>query len=179
MFPALLKDRVIRNALPVSPAYYFQDVDASNELPAGYSVRVCFQKLPQSDEWSLVITPPGGKTEFHPFGKGGAGVSFSQVAKRGCAIARKHQKDAANQVAQGYGTERPDIAWNEKPKVGNLADMKPPPWAVIARQDLEASSAMFAVEFADKLIPLLIGLRSTDDLYAAARQAFIETMEQP
>lgn len=71
------------------------------------------------------------------------------------------------------------VAWADAPKVASLKRMNPPPWVKVAREDLDATSAMFAVEFVERLVPALFSLRSTDDLYAAARRAFIETVEAP
>lgn len=56
-------------------------------------------------------------------------------------------------------------------------EKEPPPWIRLSKEDLEASSQMFAVEFAEKLYPKLLRCYSTEEHLAAIREAFIETVE--
>lgn len=53
------------------------------------------------------------------------------------------------------------------------------PWVRLARTDLEATSAVFALEFANRLYPKLIKANTMEQQLAAFRAAFVETVEAP
>ena len=68
--------------------------------------------------------------------------------------------------------------WAEAPIV-DLAGRNGPPWVAGSRSDMEASSAMFAAVFAEKLWPRMFFARTADEQMRAFRQAFVETVEAP
>jgi hypothetical protein len=72
--------------------------------------------------------------------------------------------------------EAPTESWADAPKV-DLKGLKAPPWVKAAREDLEATSAMFAVEFAERLWPRMFQANTAEDQMAAFRAAFVETVE--
>ena len=79
-------------------------------------------------------------------------------------------------LAMRAATQNQESAWRDMPSIaGDKAAQ--PPWIKAAREDLESTSAFFAIEFASRLYPRLVGSVSYDDQLAAIRQAFIETVE--
>lgn len=62
-------------------------------------------------------------------------------------------------------------------KLFDLKGRQTPPWVKAAQQDLEATSAMFAINFAEKLWPRMFHALTSDAQIAAFRAAFIETVE--
>lgn len=102
-------------------------------------------------------------------------MSLSQ-ARGACHEARS---DAELESARRQVWHQAAIAHAEAPKADRLHEMKPPPWVPLAASELEATSAMFATEFAGRLYPRLVGAVSYEDQLAVIRQAFIETVEAP
>jgi transposase len=104
-----------------------------------------------------------------------SGVPAFEISKElGCTPATVYRWLRDTPKNRGVAPEEP---WHEVPKVDCLNEMKQPPWTKAARKDLEATSAMFAVEFAERLYPRLFHANTTADQMAAIRQAFVETVE--
>lgn len=51
------------------------------------------------------------------------------------------------------------------------------PWLSVARSDLEYTSEIYAMEYAERLYPKLIHCKTMQEQLAAMRQAFIEVVE--
>lgn len=110
------------------------------------------------------------------------------LADRKFAAVRAYQSGTPHhEVAKQFGvTDATVFRWVRQAKEdlerarsvqSSLKGMAQPPWIRIARKDLEATSAMFAIEFANRFYPLLIRANTMDDQLAAIRQAFVETVE--
>ena len=79
-------------------------------------------------------------------------------------------------LAMREATQKQESAWRDMPSIAGEKTSQPP-WIKLAREDLESTSAFFAIEFASRLYPRLVGTVSYDAQLAAIRQAFVETVE--